>query len=217
MIEMIGFDHRNRTAIANPERFHAHALIADAHAAITQNAARLVVKHHRRPLLFVDMLLLFQEPALAHPVTEGHVLQLALAALVAHRAIQWMVGEQELERASARFVHLGRIGMYHHALGHRQRAAHLELGRFFHFHQTHAASGLQSETVVIAKRWNLDAHRFGGVDHQRSGRGRHGSAVDREMNLVAHGLLVCGGARARGAGSRGARSQRAVSALLRTL
>ncbi len=182
MIEMVGLDHRHRAAIAHAQRLHAHALVADAHAAITQDAARLVVKHNRRPLLFVRMQLLLQEPALAHPVAEGHVLQFALAALVAHRAIQRMVGQQKFQRALARLVHLRRIGVDHHAFGHRQRAAHLQLGRLFHFHQAHAASGLQREAIVVAERRNFDADRFGRVDHQRAGRGRYGLAVDREMN-----------------------------------
>ncbi len=182
MIEMIGLDHRDRAAIADAQRLHAHAFVANAHAAIAQNAARLVVKHNRRPLLFVRMQLLFQEPALAHPVTERHVLQLALAALIAHRAIQRMIGQQKLDGALARLVHLRRIGVDHHALRHRQRAAHLQLGRLLHFHQTHAAGGRQRQPIVIAKRRNFDAHLLGGVDQQRSGRGRHGSAVDREMN-----------------------------------
>ena len=158
MIEMIGLDHRHRAAVADAQRLHAHAFVADAHAAVTQNAARLVVKHHGRPLFFVGVQLLLQEAALAHPVAEGHVLQLALAALVAHRAIQRMVGQQKFERALARLVHLRRIGVDHHALGHRQRAGHLQLGRFFHFHQAHAAGGLQRQAVVVAERRNFDAN-----------------------------------------------------------
>ena len=61
-----------------------------------------------------------------------------------------------------------RIGVHHHAFGHRQRAAHLQLGRLFHLHQAHAAGGLQREAFVIAERRNLDAVLARGFDQQRA-------------------------------------------------
>ncbi len=68
--------------------------------------------------------------------------------------------------------HLRRIGADHHAFGHRQRAGHLQLRHLLHFHQAHAAGGLQRQAFVIAERRNLDARLLGGVDHQRARRGR---------------------------------------------
>ena len=50
-IRYVGVDI-DEAAIRHAQRTHAHALIANAHAAITEDAARLVVEHHRRPLLF---------------------------------------------------------------------------------------------------------------------------------------------------------------------
>ena len=55
MIVMIGNDFGDHAAIGDAQRVHAHAFIADAHAAVAQNAARRVEEHHRRPLLFVDV------------------------------------------------------------------------------------------------------------------------------------------------------------------
>ncbi len=52
--------------------------------------------------------LLFGEAAFARAVAEDHVLQFALAALVADRAIERMIGEQEFEHVLARLVHLRR-------------------------------------------------------------------------------------------------------------
>src|SRR5579883_1055857 len=83
MIVMIRNDLRDHAAVRDPERVHAHAFIADAHAAIAKNAARRVKEHHRRPLLFGCMDLALREPAFARAVTEHHVLQFAFAALVA--------------------------------------------------------------------------------------------------------------------------------------
>ena len=96
--------------------------------------------------------------------------------------------------------HLRRFGAHHHAFGHRQRAAVMQLGHLLHFHQAHAAGGLQREALVIAERRNLDAHRFGGIDHQRSGRGLDRLPVDRQFYQISHlhrHHLVCVLVRAR--------------------
>ena len=63
------------------------------------------------------MQLFFDEAAVVRAVAEDHVLQFAFAALVAHRAIQRMIGEQKFEHGLARFVHLRRVGAHHHAVG----------------------------------------------------------------------------------------------------
>ena len=102
MIVMVGNDLGDHAAVGHAQRLHAHAFIADPHAAVAQNAARRVEEHHRRPLLFVGVDLALDEAAFARSVAEHHVLQFALAALVAHRAIQRMIGQQELERPLAR-------------------------------------------------------------------------------------------------------------------
>ena len=104
MIAHVGRDLANHPAIHHAQRAHAHALIAHAHAAETQNAARRIEENHRRELLLRRMNFFFRVPALARAVTEHHVLQFALAALIAHRAIQRMVGQQELERILARLL-----------------------------------------------------------------------------------------------------------------
>src|ERR1700719_1176387 len=70
VIEMIGRDFRTRAPIDDAQRVHSHAFVANSHAAVTQDAARLVIEHYRRPLLLVHVLLLFQETALAHAVAE---------------------------------------------------------------------------------------------------------------------------------------------------
>ena len=51
--------------------------------------------------------LLLEEPALARPVGEGLVLERALPALVAHRAVERVVDEEELEHPVLGLLHLG--------------------------------------------------------------------------------------------------------------
>jgi hypothetical protein len=74
-------------------------------AAVAQDAA-LAVEHHqvadRDGLLEVALLL--EEAALARPVRHGLVLQGALAALVAHRAVERVVHQQELQHALLRLA-----------------------------------------------------------------------------------------------------------------
>ena len=65
MVAFVGDDLGNDAAVGDAERAHAHAFIADAHAAVAENAARRIVEHHGRPLLLVDVDLLFGEAALA--------------------------------------------------------------------------------------------------------------------------------------------------------
>jgi hypothetical protein len=55
-------------------------------------------------------------------------------------------------------------------------------GSLFHFHQTHAARGLERQAFVITKRWNLDAGLARGFDDQRALFGLDGAAIDRELD-----------------------------------
>ncbi len=157
-------------ARADAERFHVHAFIADAHAAEAQDAARSIVINQRRPLFFGIVQLFFGEAAVIEAVAESHVLQFALAALVADGAIERMIGEQELDHVLAGFVHLLGVGLYDHAFGGDERARGLQLGHLFHFDEAHAAGGLQRKARVIAERRDLDALFFGRFDDQRAGR-----------------------------------------------
>ena len=73
-------------------------LLAEAHAAVAEDAALAVDGHQRaeRERLLEVALGLDEARAPAAPA-EGDVLQRALAALVAHRAVERVVDEQELD------------------------------------------------------------------------------------------------------------------------
>src|SRR5271165_2519753 len=83
MVLAVRDDDRLRAASAHTERLDVHAFVAHAHAAETQNAARRIVINRFGPLLLGLMALLFVEAALVRAIGENHVLQFALAALVA--------------------------------------------------------------------------------------------------------------------------------------
>ena len=173
---------------AHAERLDVHALIAHAHAAETQNASRRVVINRFRPFLLGLMALFLVEAALVRAVRENHVLQFALAALVAHRAIERMIGQQKFQHALARFMHLRRAGAHDHAGHGDERARGLQLGRFFDFDQAHAASRLQRKPREVAERRHFDAHAPRGFDHQRSRRDGHVAVVNlqRDVFRICH-------------------------------
>ena len=179
---MIGNDFGDRSAIRDAQRLHAHSFIAGANAAVAENAAGAVVKHHRRPLLFRRVKFSLREAALARAITEHHVLQLALAALVAHRTIERMIGQQKLQHPLAGLLHHFRFGVHHHALGHGQRAADLQLRGLFDLDQAHAASGLQRQPFVIAEGRNLDPVLPRRLDQQRAFFSRKVAAVHLELD-----------------------------------
>ena len=143
VIAHVRSDLGDHAAIDHAQRADAHAFIADAHAAEAENAARRIEKHHRGKLLLRRVDLLFRVAAFARAVAEDHVLQFALAALIANRAIQRMIRQQELQRVLAGLRHLRRLGAHDHAFGDRQRACRHHLRHLLHFHQAHAAGGLQ--------------------------------------------------------------------------
>src|SRR6185503_4672049 len=152
----------------------------------TEDAARPVIENHRRPLLLVDVQLGFSEAAFARAVAEHHVLEFALAALIADRTIERVIAEQKFQSGFAGFANLFGVGLNHHALPDRQRTRHLHLGHLFHFHQTHAAGGLQRIAFVIAERRDFDTVALGGFDHQRSRRRFEFTAVDCEFHQISH-------------------------------
>src|SRR5262249_4214858 len=146
MVAFVGRDLRHDAAVDDTERTHAHTFITDADAAEAKDAARRIEKHYRGKLLLGSVDLFFSEPALARAVAEHHILQFALAALVAYRAVERMVAEEEFESILARLRHLRGFGPDHHAFGHGKRACRHQLRHFLHFHEAHPAGGLQSQS-----------------------------------------------------------------------
>ena len=116
--------------------------LAKANAARAVNAAAHLFHGDQRSDILVEYhVLFFGVAALHRAVTDGHVLQLAFAALIADRTVQRMIDEQEFHHA---FLCLdGQFGVrkHLHAVGHRRCAGRQRLRRLFHLHQTHPAIG----------------------------------------------------------------------------
>jgi hypothetical protein len=161
-------------------------LLGVAHAAVAEDAALAVDRDQRRQLeRLLEVALGLDEPRAAAAPAEGDVLQRALAALVADRAVERVVDEQELDHRLLRLVHARGLGVDDHAVLDRRRAAGLELRDALDLHEAHAAGadGL-AELGLVAEHRDLDVAVLGGVDeHHVLGR-LHLSTVDREGDHV---------------------------------
>ena len=112
-------DHlRVRAPLAEVDQRIAGDLGREAGAAAALDAALPVEQHEvadRHRLLEVPLLL--DEARLAGTERERLVLQRALAAAVAHRAVERVVDQQELEDAVLHRLHVGRLRVDDHAVG----------------------------------------------------------------------------------------------------
>ena len=157
-------------------------------AAVAEDAALAVEVDglgDRDRLLVVPLLL---DPArLARAVGHGLVLQRALAALVAHRAVERVVGEQELEHAVLRLRHLRRtrcstvmsgVHVDHAARLQRRAATGVDLD------EAHPAHADRVHPRVVA-----EARDVGAVPLAR---------VDEQLALLDGDLLAVDGDRRRG-------------------
>ena len=132
------------------------------------------------------------EPGLALAGGHGLVLQRALAALVAHRAVQRVVHQQQLHHAALRLLRHRRsqLGTHHHAIGAGGGARGGRLGLALDVHQALPAGTDRVEQRVVAEPGYLDAQQLRGPDHQGAlGHGdlepvdSHGDPVGRPGDL----------------------------------
>ena len=163
-------------------------LVGEAGAAIAQDAALAVEQHQvadRDRLLEVALLL--DVAALARAVAERLVLQRALTALVADRAVERVVGEQQLEHAL-----LGALRWWPTrcrpscpatrrscttAAGPGPRPVSTSTRHMpAHPHRRHAR--------VVAEAWDVLPRPLGRGDHQLAGAGRERPPVDRDRHRV---------------------------------
>ncbi|GAA3416768.1 hypothetical protein GCM10018952_46180 [Streptosporangium vulgare] len=177
-------------------------LVGEADAARALDAALTVEQHlgGERDRL-VEGPLLLHEAALALAVGHGLVLQRALAALVADRAVERVVQEQQLHHAALRLLgdRGGELGLHDHALGDLDRAGGLRLGEapavagVGDVHQALAAVGGRLQQRVVAEPGDLDAEQLGRPDDQSALRDAHLEAVDGDGDQVHRHLLRRGG------------------------
>ena len=101
MLVLEGVDLGRDAALAELQHRVADHLFHHLDAALADDAAVLVAHDQRAEVVVLDVDLRLGHPAERVAVLEGAVLQLALPALVADRAVQRVVQQDELQRARA--------------------------------------------------------------------------------------------------------------------
>ena len=123
----------------------------------------------------------------------GLVLQGALAALVADRAIKRVVDQQEFQDAALGLIGLlgADLGLDLHAGSALQGAGRLRLGHAApiahvgHLDHALAAGPDRVEQRVVAETRDVDADHLGGADHQRALGHLDLGVVDEDADQVA--------------------------------
>ena len=195
MILAVGRDDGAGAAVLHAQRPDVHAFSADADAAVAKDAAGAIKVNDGGPLLLVAVLLDLDKFRFVRTVLEGHVLQLALAAGIAHRAVERMIAEQHFDGGLASLRDFRTFGGDDHALGDGRGAGGLQLGHFLDADDAHAARGLQRKARIVAEGGNLDAVGTAGFNEQGARGCGELLAVDSEGNVshfVSQAATSCG-------------------------
>ena len=153
--------------------------------------AALAVEHQRRTEVHVALHAFAVEhaarevhAALVGAERVGEILQRTLAALVAHRAVERVVDEQELEHAGARRDDLGRPRADHHALGAHRRARRLQLRHLLDLDDADAAGAVDADAGVITVVRNGDAALDGRLQDRFAFLDGDLAAIDGQRDCV---------------------------------
>src|SRR5690606_13887252 len=195
-LAVIGADLQALATVHATQLVRAGDLAGETHAAGAMDAAGHLGRHQRTDVFVRHHALALDEAADRAAVTQRQVLQLALAALVADRAVQRMVDQQELEHVALRVEGLLVTGEDLHAVHDRRGTGRRRLRRrapaHFGVHQAHAAVGGDRQLVVVAEARNRDAGLVRGLDDHRSlGRGQF-HPVDEDGDVVRRNVRVDG-------------------------
>src|SRR5579884_1951506 len=129
------------------------------------------------------MALWLDEARAAESPAERDVLQRALASLVADRAVERMIDQQELDDRVLRVADTVGLGVDHHPVLDRRRTRGLELGDPLDLDQAHPARPDRvAELGLVAEVGDLDIALLGRVDeHHPVGRA-YLAAIDRQLD-----------------------------------
>ncbi|MNN45937.1 hypothetical protein D3C81_1602940 [compost metagenome] len=158
---------------------HAGHFLAEAHATGAVDAAGHLLHGDQRAHVLVEHhALLFLVARLRRTVAHRQILELAFAALIADRAVERVVDQQEFHHGLLGLDGLFRVREDLHARRHRRGAGGQRLGRLLHLHQAHAAVRRDGEFAVVAEMRDVGAQLAGGFHHEAAFRNLYLLAVD---------------------------------------
>ena len=181
-----GRDVGVRAALGEDQLVVLGDLLREPDAAVAEDAALAVDRDQRRQLeRLAEVALRLDEARRPGPPPVGDVLQRALAALVAHRAVERMVDEQELDHRALRGVDALGLRVDDHPVLDRRRAAGLQLRDPLDLDEAHPARADRlAELRLVTEDRDLDVAVLCGVDEHRVLRRRDLATVDREGDAV---------------------------------
>ena len=194
----IGGDLGIFAAADHPDLRHAGDLGDETDAARALDAARHLGRDDRTHIFVFDGALVFREARTGTAIGNRLVLQVAFAALVADRAIERVVDEQELHHPFARLLDHRRQRIHRWRLTIRSAAHILDLhgagsGRFGgpdQLDQTHAAIAGDRQALMIAETRNLASGGLGGLQQRVGSRNLDFLAVDNDLaEIFAHWMM----------------------------
>ena len=151
----------DRTKLLNPGDF-----LTESHATRAMDAASHVRGYQRSEILVFYDAFLFGVARHVAAVSHRQILQLAFTALVADRAVQRMVDQQEFHRRLLCGSRFRRACEYFHALANRRRAGDQRFRRVVDLDQAHAAVGSDAQLFVITESRDVDTDCIGDLhDH----------------------------------------------------
>ena len=186
----IGGDLHVLAAADRAELRNARDLGHEAHAARALDAAVHRGLDQRTDIFVFDGALVLGEPGRVGAIAHRLILQIAFAALVADRAVERMVDEQELHHALARLARHRRIGEDDRRLAvragaeilHRHRAGRGRLRRpAFHLDEAHPAVAGDRQPLVEAEPRHFRAGGLAGLEERIFGRNVDFLAVDDDL------------------------------------
>ena len=177
MLFYIGADLHILAPARRAQFAHAGDLLAKTHAAGAVDAAGQVSLDQRADVFILDHPLLFLIARDIAAIAEREVLQLAFAALIADRAIQRVIDQEEFHDGFLRVQRGLGAGAHLHVRHHWRGAGGQGLGGLLHLDQAHAAVGRDREFLVVAKARDVNVVRVRDLDQHLPLPGRQGLAI----------------------------------------
>ena len=125
--------------------------MAGSYAASAEYAFVGVADEARVAFVFLGGALFSGVGHFAHAEVCRGLLELAVLVLLAEEAVLRVVGEQELDDRFARLAHLGRVGVYDHAVGDGIYAGRAEAASTDYLDHAYAARALFGELRMVAE------------------------------------------------------------------
>ena len=177
-----GLDFRMHIAVGHAEFHDSGNFLPEADAAGAMDATRhFLHRDQRSGFLVEDNVLGFLITRAATTIADCQILQHALAALIADRAIQRVIDQQELHHALLGLDRKFGVRLHLHSRRHRCRTGGQRFRCFFDLHQTHPATGRDGQFLVIADMRDIDAKPPGGIHDGASRRYLRCFAVDFDI------------------------------------